>query len=78
MKGTDVGVDIHGSDAGIACAGDRLQRDHENFLEAEGVGERFQDEDESSRGTIGVGDDEASVVAAMFLLHAESRRDARR
>ncbi len=67
-EGDDVGVDIHGSDTRIACARDSLQRNGKNFFEAEGVGERFEDEDETCRGTIWIGDDEASVVAAIFLL----------
>jgi len=77
-KGDDVGVYVHGSDAGIACAGDGLQRDGENFFEAEGVRQRLQDEDETGRRAIRVGDDEAAVVAAIFFAGWGWRRGARR
>lgn len=68
--GNDVGVDVHGSDAGITSAGNGLERDDEDFFEAEGVRERLQNEDEAGCRTIRIGDDEAGVVAAIFLLHA--------
>jgi len=67
----DVGVNVHGGNAGIARAGDGLQGDDEDFLEAEGVGERFQDENEAGGGAVRIGDDEAGVVAAVFLLERD-------
>jgi len=45
-----------------------LERDDEDFFQAEGIGERLQDKDEAGGGAIGIGDEEASVVAAIFLL----------
>jgi len=67
----DVGVDIHGGHAGIARAGDGLERDREDLFETEGVSERLQDEDQASGGTIRVGDDETAVVTMVFLLRAD-------
>ncbi len=46
-----------------------MESNHEDFLQAEGVGERLQDKNEAGSGAIGIGDDEASVVAAIFLLN---------
>lgn len=40
-EGDDVALNVHRGDAGIAGAGDGLQSDDENFLEAESVGERL-------------------------------------
>ena len=34
----DVALDVHGGNAGIACAGNGLERDDEDFLEAKGIG----------------------------------------
>jgi len=70
-EGDDVGVDIHGSDTRITSAGDGLQRDDEDFFEAEGISKRFEDEDETGGRTIGVGDDETGGVAAVFLLRGD-------
>ena len=56
---------------GIACAGNGLQGDDENFLQAEGVGQRLEHQHEAGCGTIGIGHDEAGVVAALLLLHAD-------
>ena len=40
-EGNDVALNIHRGDAGIACAGDGLQSDDENFFESESIGERL-------------------------------------
>jgi hypothetical protein len=64
----DVAVDVHGSDAGITRARNRLQSDDENFLEAEGISERLQDKHETRCGTIRIRDDEAAVIATVFPL----------
>ena len=77
-EGNDVAVNVQRGNAGIACSGNGLQGDDEDFFQTEGVGERFQNQDEPGGGAIGIGDDEAGVVAAIFLLHAEWRQDARR
>ena len=45
-----------------------MQRDGENFFEAEGVGERLEDEDETGSRAIRIGDDETGIIAAIFLL----------
>ena len=37
----DVALNIHRGDAGIACAGDGLQSDDENFFESKSIGERL-------------------------------------
>src|SRR5216683_3783341 len=67
-EGNDVALDVHRSDAGITGAGDGLKSDNKDFLEAEGVGERFQYQNKTGGGTVRIGDDETGVVTAIFLL----------
>ena len=44
----DIGVDVHGSNAGITRAGDGLQCDSKNLFQAKSVREWFQDEDKTA------------------------------
>src|SRR5580698_11310904 len=55
----EVGVNVHRSDAGVAGAGHGLQRNDENALESEDVGERLQDENEAGGRTVWIRHDEA-------------------
>src|SRR5260370_39629515 len=67
-KGNVIALESQRRDSGIACAGNRLQRDDEYFFEAEGVGERLQDKDEAGGRAIGIRHDEAAIITAIFLL----------
>src|SRR5262249_44121852 len=67
-EGNDVAENIEGRNAGIAGAGSGLHGDDEEFLQAESVGGRLENEDESGSGAIGISDDEARAIAAIFLL----------
>ncbi len=68
-EGDDVALDIHRGHAGVSSAGNGLKSDDEDFLEAEGIGERFQYKDKAGGGAIGIGDDKTGAVAAILLLH---------
>ena len=64
----DVAEDVERGNTGITGAGSSLHGNDEKLFQAEGIGERFENEDESGGGAIRICDDEAGTIAAIFLL----------
>ena len=68
-KRDHVAENIKRRNSGIPRARDGLHSDDEHFFQAESLGERFQDQNQSGSGAIWIGNDESRAVAAIFLLY---------
>src|SRR5438046_9639872 len=67
-EGEHVPLDVQGGDAGIAGTGEGLVCRHVDPVKIEGVGERFEGQDESRHGTVRIRDDEATAFEGRLLL----------
>ena len=65
----DIAENVERRDSRITRTGDGLHGDDKDFFQAEGIRERFENENKSCCRAIGIGNNEARTVTAIFLLN---------
>jgi len=66
MKRDDIAENVERRDSRITRTGDGLQGNDKDFFQAEGIRERFENEDKSGGGAIWIGNNEARAVPRFF------------